>query len=236
MTDLLKTLGALAAASGCGAGIAWAIFTKLGDRWLEERFAKRLETFKHEQTKEIEQLRHRITSLFSRISKIHEKEFEVLPEAWLKLHDAYGKVFHVGSALKRFLALHQMSEANFEEFVATCRLPEFRKQELLQLQAADRTEYYSRWIFWSDFAEAQSAMNAFHNYFVMNRIFMTDSLRQKFGEIDVLLNSVLSSLELDQQIPSPTLKTQLSADLAKIQFLLVPLEKAIQDRLRFEDA
>ena len=44
---------------------------------------------KSEQQRELERLKHRLSS---RISKIHEKEFEVLPKAWLMLHELHGLV------------------------------------------------------------------------------------------------------------------------------------------------
>jgi len=83
----------------------------LGQKWVEQRFGIHLERFKAEQQKELEALkaeqqkeletfkahhqtelerfRHRLSS---RISKIHEKEFEVLPKAWLMLNDLHGTV------------------------------------------------------------------------------------------------------------------------------------------------
>lgn len=113
---------AVFATAGGGAAIAWAIFSKFGDRWLENAFAKRFEAFKHEQAKELEHLRHKITSLFSRISKIHDKEFEVLPVAWFKLHEAYGRIYELCSAYKEFPELGQMNALHFEAFVAACGL------------------------------------------------------------------------------------------------------------------
>lgn len=216
------------------AGIVWAIFAKFGDRWLEHRFAKRLETFKHEEARELEHLRHQITSLFSRISKIYEKEFEILPIAFLNLHKAYGACFELGSAFQKYPALNQMNGSLFAEFVEACRLPTFRKHELLQ--AADREEYYRRWIFWTDIAEAKSLQNDFHNLLIMNRIFMTESLLKQFMEIDGLISSVLTTLEIDRETPGSGLLARAREDLAKIQPLLVPLETAIQKRLHYDEA
>jgi hypothetical protein len=232
--SVLRVAAELLAAGGGGAAVAWAIFAKFGDRWLEQRFAVRMEEFKHAKTTEIENLRHSIASLFSRISKVHEKEFEVLPTAWFKLHDAYGKTFRVISSLKQFPVLNDMSTAQLEEFVGSCRLPKFRKSELLQ--AANRDEYYQRWIFWSDFAAAQTAHTESRNYFVLNRIFMTNDLQHKFSEIDKLLMSVLIAAEITHQTPSAQLHQKLGEDFTKIEPLLAPLEKAIQERLRYEEA
>jgi hypothetical protein len=127
-----------------------------------------------------------------------------------------------------------MGQSHFAEFVEVCRLPKFRKQELLQ--AADRDEYYRRWIFWTDLAEAKSLHNDFHNYLVMNRIFMTGSLRQQFTEVDGLISSVLIALEVDRQTPGSGLRARIGEDLKKIAPLLDPLETAIQRRLQYDEA
>jgi hypothetical protein len=232
--EILKALTAILAAGGGVAVIVWAVLAKFGDRWLEHRFAKRLETFRHEEAKEIEHLRHQITSLFSRISKIHEKGFEILPIAFLNLHKAYGACFELGSALQRFPMLNQMGDSHFAEFVEACRLPKFRKQELLQ--AADREEYFRRWVFWTDLAEAKSLQSDFHNFLVMNRIFMSDGLRRQFMEIDGLISSVLIALEIDRETPGSGLLGRARDDLGKIQPLLDPLEEAIKKRLHYDEA
>ena len=236
ISAILKVLSEFLIAGGGAAAITWAILSKFGNRWLDHAFARRLESLKHEEAKEIERLPHQITSLFSRTSKIHEKEFEILPVAFLNLHKAYGACFDVGSALQRFPALNDMSETQFAEFVAVCRLPNFRKQELLPLQAMDRNDYYRRWIFWTDLSEAKSLHSDFHNLLVMNRIFMTDGLRKQFMEIDTLIGSVLTALEIDRQTPGTGLLARARSDLAKIVPLLDPLEMAIQKRLHYDEA
>jgi len=43
-----------------------------------QEFAKDLERFRHEQAKEIEDVRHAINSLFNRVNKIHERESKSL--------------------------------------------------------------------------------------------------------------------------------------------------------------
>jgi len=237
--ELLKNLGSFIAAGGGGAAIAWVIFKKLGDGWLADRFAKRLETFKYEQVKDLEQLRHKITSLFSRISKIHEKEFEVLPMAWLKLHQAYGLVSRLCSALKQFPDFRQMSTPMFEAFVAGSALHEVRKKELLALEVSERDQYYREGIFWSELAEAKSAQMELNNYLVMNRIFMNESLCKSFNEINALLKSIIITQEIVNQmphLPAVELRQQLEIDLAKIEPLLPPLESAIQERLHYSEA
>lgn len=78
---ILKFIGNAVAIGGSAAAFAYAIFVWLGKKWLEERFARRLEDYKHKQNQELEHYRYQINALFNRITKIHEKEIEVLPTA-----------------------------------------------------------------------------------------------------------------------------------------------------------
>src|SRR2546428_1300707 len=107
----------IVAVGGGAAALAYGLFVWLGKHWLEQEFAKDLERFRHEQAKEIEHVRHEINSLFSRVSKIHDREFEVLPAAWKKLHESNGRVFQACSALKQYPDLSAMSEDQLKEFL-----------------------------------------------------------------------------------------------------------------------
>ena len=89
-------LSVVVSGGGAAALILWAC-KNFGVKWLDAQFAKRLEAFKHEQAKEIEGMRRQVQWEFSRISKIHEREFEILPKAWLLLHEVHGHTAGLGS-------------------------------------------------------------------------------------------------------------------------------------------
>lgn len=97
-------------------GLAVAIFKLWGENWLNNKFAKNLEDHKA-----------KINSLFSRISKIHEKEFEVLPEAWRKLQEAMGHVSSIAEPLKQYPDLNRMTDEPLAGFLKKSRLREDQK-------------------------------------------------------------------------------------------------------------
>ena len=86
--EIFEFIGKLVAYGGGIVVIAYGIFILLGKKWIESIFQKNLEIYKRTQNQELENFKYKINSLFSRVSKIHEKEFEVLPEIWSRLHDA----------------------------------------------------------------------------------------------------------------------------------------------------
>ena len=74
--------------SAAAATIAWFVFRTFSDKWLASRFNERLERLKHDQQQEIEQLRGRINALLDRTTKLNQREYEVVPEAWERLWQA----------------------------------------------------------------------------------------------------------------------------------------------------
>ena len=128
--DVLAVVGALVLVGGTAAAAAYELFMWFGKGWIERNFKEQLEQLKHEQQKEIEQIRHQINSVFSRISKVHEKEFEVLPTVWQLLQEAYGITSSLVSAFKQMPDLNRMGDLQFEEFVKSSRLVDYAKDEL----------------------------------------------------------------------------------------------------------
>jgi len=228
-------MGRLLVAGGGGAVVAYSIFRFLGKSWLDQHFKKQLEQLKHDQQTELEHTRHEINALFSRISKIHEKEFEVLPTAWKLLHQANGRVFQVASTLKQYPNFDRMSEPQFEEYLKGCRLPEFQKNALRN--AEDKLKFFEEAIFWVELAEAKSARAELNNYLALNSIFMTESLRQQFREINGDLASVLISEEVSHEAGyTPELRKSIAEKLDRISALFSTIEPEVQKRLRYYDA
>lgn len=86
-------------------GIVTAIVALLGTSWIQNRFTQSLEEYKH-----------KTNSLFNRITKIHEKEIEVLPEAWKYLLNAHGHLVHLLDPFGIDPEFSQMTEQQRIEF------------------------------------------------------------------------------------------------------------------------
>jgi len=114
----------------------------IGLEGIKAEHQKELEALKSEQQKELERLRHRLSS---RISKIHEKEFDVLPKAWLMLNDLHGSVaLALDLTFKKYPNFLTLAEDQFEEFLTVDlgnRLSETQKHGLRN--ASDRQAYFA---------------------------------------------------------------------------------------------
>jgi hypothetical protein len=192
--QLLQYIGQLVLYGGGAVGLAYGVFHLFGVKWLENKFAERLATFKHAQAKEIEELRFHINSVFDRLTKLHQREFEILPEAWAKLYDAHRQA----SSLLAFVVsrpdLDRMSEAHRNEYLQSCDLMEWQKEEIRQ--ASDKNKCYENHIKWSELAEAKNASVVCHAYLHTNGIFLEQEMKDSFTELDNLIWKAIFEREM----------------------------------------
>jgi len=204
------------------------------DKWLDHVLGKRLEGFKADQQREIERLKHLLTS---RVSRIHEKEFEVLPRAWAMLHEAAGWVLvAVGGTFRPIPALNKLSDQDLDEFLKVSILYESQRRALYA--AANREEYFMDATAEVAADKAQESLRLFSNYIIQNRIFMTEELRNKFTEISGELNSALMEFSLGKRFGDPKMAIGATIKVShkELQAKIDHIEAAVQKRLRFEEA
>jgi hypothetical protein len=89
LQNILAALGGLVVGGGILGTVVYTIFKILGEKWLNAKFEERLAAYKHAQQRELEELKFQINTLMDRTLKLHQREFDVLPEAWGRLNDAF---------------------------------------------------------------------------------------------------------------------------------------------------
>ena len=230
-----STLGKIIAYGGSSVAIAYAAFTFFGKKWIENLFQKRLEIYKHEHAKEIEHLKYQINSLLNRVTKIHEKEFEVLPAAWNKLHDALEMISWFTSIFQQYPDLDRFSSNELSTFVTDCKLLEFQKNELLKSE--NKTEYYKEKIFFHNLSEARKIYSEFHKYITRNRIFLSPDLRRNFQKVDGILWESLIKKEIGEEAKDYEMIVQAHRDIRdQVNEIVEKIENLVQDRLRYKEA
>lgn len=217
--------------TGCVA-IAYIAFSFFSKKWLETQFSKKLEAYKHAQQKEMEQLRFNINTLFSRITKIHEKEIEVLPEAWRLLIDTLIILRKLVGLLQSYPDVANFSTTELDEYLANSSFSESEKSNLRT--NPDKNRYIQQLIFKYDYIRTQTAFFAFHNYIEHNRIFLSAELKDDFDKIDDLMWSALSNRKTGNQINDHNLWRDafkiLQDEVAPIQR---KIEALVQGRLHY---
>jgi hypothetical protein len=214
---------------------AYWIFKLFGKNWISNYFSKELEEFKKEKEKELIEYKHNINALFNRITKIHEKEIEVLPQAWDKLQDAIGYISYLTSYLRQYPDFDNMPPEAIEDFLKGSKLKDSHKKELRK--AEHKNAYYMRKIFFYELADSKKTFHEFNNYIIKNRIFLSDDLKNEFSKAADLLQDAIIDKEIGKQSESPEFTREA---YRKIQNEIDPIrdeiERLVQKRLKFLEA
>jgi hypothetical protein len=196
---LLKSLVELGITGSLAATAAYGAFRFLGKKWLDARFAERLERFKHDQNQEIERLRYRINALMDRTTKLHQHEFEVLPEVWGKMSIAFAASTTFTSRMTSYPDLNTMSAGQYAEFLDSSDLLPWQKDELRT--TGDRNAHYQEIIFWHRLDRVTSLHSDFHNYFISKGIFIQPELKEKIRTLSNIMYDAFNERRLDQEHP-----------------------------------
>jgi len=237
--ELLKILVKIIGYSGGFAVVLYWILKTFGKKWLDEKFSKRLEEFKHFQNQEFEHYKFKINKLFNRVLKIQEKEFEVLPEIWIKLQLAYSAINILTASLKSYPDLDRMNQKELEEFLSNLSYPEYQKDELRTFPK--KTEHYIKLRFQEEYLEAYHKYWDFNKYLILNKIFLEKDLFELFSNV----NKKIYEIYLDaRQLSDPrdkfdiyfSTKKDIDAIYLKLKPLIDEIEIAIQKKLHLSDS
>jgi hypothetical protein len=227
---IFTALGAVVVVGGGFATIAYNIFKVFGEKWLNAKFVERLAAYRHAQQRELEQLKFEINTLMDRTMKLHQREFDVLPETWGLLTDAFNTTVPIALGFIQYPDVNRMSDDQLGELLEKSPLVGWEKTELKA--AADKTKYYANAIFRSNFDKAGEACTAFRVYLSKHGIFIPEPIKAKFAELDALLTNALLERRLSIQNPRDTQMFDVGNTLhTRGRELLKSLEQDVQRRL-----
>ncbi len=227
---LLKAAGLLVLAGGGAAGLIIGPFRYLADKWLTSKFDRRLEEFKHAQDVEMENLRFKISTLFDRTTKLHQREFEVVPAAWALLVECKNQVSAFITAFQQYPDLDRMTGPQLEEFLEDSFLAKWQRDEIKA--KAKKVDYYIDAVFFHRYGEARTACREQHVYVLKNAIFMHRDMTEQFDRISDLAWKALVEHEVNQfSKPIPRLTTARDALQKEGDPLMKSLEEAIHGAL-----
>jgi hypothetical protein len=200
-TSALAILGTLGITAVAVTGAAFALFRLLGDRWLSSKFNERLEKYKHAQQRELEQLRLSINTTLDRTVKLHQFEFDVLPELWTKLNEAYGHVVSLTSPLQSYPDLNRLDDRQLNDFLDKSELAEWQKDDLRS--STDKVKDYTSMRFWQSLRRVEEKFTEFNRYFITKGIFIQEDIKSKIVDLRAIMQDALLEKELEEQDPNP---------------------------------
>lgn len=224
-------IGKVVVYGGSSALVAFCLFRFLGEKWIEGKFAERLEAYKHAQAKELEEVRFRISSIFNRVTKLHDKEFEILPEVWGKLNDARLAVLRCAYQFRQHPNLNLLPEDQLQDFLTK---KEFSEQEIQSVkQSDDRNDSYGNVITYRQIGEAHLATLEFRATLTKYRIFLMPDLRERFDNIEERLGAILISHQVGVASKNQSMWIESLTEHQKpIELLMKEIEELVRQRLR----
>jgi len=221
--QILRFIGEVVVYGGGAAAIAYLVFQFLGKSWIENKFAQKLEQYKHQQALELQRLRMEIDSMLSGALKIQEKEFETLPEAWRKLDEAYGRVSALVSPAQEYPGLDRMNAVQLEEFLGGSELLESQKQVIRE--SSEKVDAYREAIFRHRLHAVKKSCADLHNYVVQYGIFFPPPIKDKFTKASEELWSAVSYKQVGQEAKDYKMQNE---GWKKIKADIDPLYRALE--------
>lgn len=228
---LFQILGKLIVYGGGSVAIAYGLFVFLGKKWIENEFAAKLEEYKTAQNKELEGFKYKISTLFNRAKNIHEKEYDVLPSAWAKLHDAKDNISSLLSPLQSYPDFSRLTEVEIRRVLKGYHWEDHQIDSLNN--AHDKNQFFQEIVFWQRLQEAQAKFSEFHIYIVRNRIFLSSELKEHFSKADDLMWDALITRKVGEESKDHKMNYDAYKKLKEnIDEIITAIEKLVQERLR----
>lgn len=225
---VLTAVGALLIGGGALTGIAYWLFKQFAAKWLDSKFAERLQSLKHIQQTELEELKLKINTLFDRKTKLHQREFESLPHAWMLLHEAHTKSAFL-TGMQTWPDIDQMSQNEIEEFLETTTLHKWEKRELL---ATDKkTNFLIKQTTRQQLHEANKKYFEFYFYLSTNGIFVPEEITKRMFEIGKIIRGaiVAKQIQMDHGFNDKAY-TDALIEFTKVEKYLKELEVQVREQ------
>jgi len=168
------------------------------------------------------------------LTKLHQHEFQVLPDAWGLLINAFVETKAFVSSFQTYPDLVKMNPAQFAEFVEACPLAAWQKEELKHAPEHGKQKYYQDHVFWHSRNCTVKASNECHTFLRKNGIFIERAIKEQFQTIDQLMRQAITMREAIQRDGVQEWE-KIEAFSTKGDALLDKLEDAVQGRLWTHD-
>jgi hypothetical protein len=197
MDQLLATIGQFVLQGGIAAALAFFVFRFLGEKWIEGKFQKNLENYRHEHAKELQRLRVEIDSSLDEIIRFQEKEFSMLSETWDALNDLFRSVHTLISPFQSYQDINRMSDKMASEYLDQFELLKSQKAEILA--SSNRSE---KWVETYDYIRLNRAIKDYRKFshiITRSSIFFDSATEDKLHNLRKKMNKSISSYEVGKE-------------------------------------
>jgi hypothetical protein len=178
------------------AAAAYGLFKWFGGKWLENKFAERLQSLKTEQDKATRHVQSTIDREIHRAKKLYDNEFTALSESWRLLRAAYDlSASSIGSMMPN---VQRMSNEELERHLAKRGMEEWQRNEFMTLTDGEREDEYWKWSEWQKAIECDKLWRECRKQIDSTSIFFPAGFTEKFRSINDMICA--SNVEFEDRI------------------------------------
>jgi hypothetical protein len=183
---IMSFLGELGLTITVAAGVAYIFFRYMGSKWIEGQFEKQLEDYRHVHQRELEALRLEINKTMDRATKLHAREYEILPEVWGRLDEAFLQLRVLVSLFQESVDANRMTSEQLEAVLETSGFLAWQKQEIRS--ASDKGDAYFQFQMIKRRVDAANSYREFHNYLTRHSVFVHSNIKTKLSEVATMIS------------------------------------------------
>jgi hypothetical protein len=223
-------LGTLGLSVSLVVTVSWTAFRWFGQTWIESKFSRAMEEYKSEQAQELERLRHRINSTFDRLTRLHDREFEVLPDLWGKLVEARLWAISYVSSFQSYPDIARLEDDALAEYLAERPFAEWQRREIMN--AEDRQEQFIKTHNRYRYSDVNDKIRAFELAFAKNGIFLSADLESMMQKLIDFINAAVIEHNINEEHDvRPRHRDGIRALEKEGKELHQAIKKAVTDRL-----
>ncbi|MCK5778537.1 MAG: hypothetical protein KAH11_07085 [Rhodospirillales bacterium] len=217
--------------AGVGSAVTFGLFKYFAKSWMDNKFAERLASFKHNQDVEIQRLRVEIDSALNGAIRVQEKEFDVLTDAWGNLEEAVGWLGGLITPIQSYVDLNRMTDDELEEFLEQTELTNTQKEKIRH--AKDKVRLYIDEIHWHRVHRVKKKISEYNILVARLGIFFPDEIHGKLTTMGSQLREHLSGYEVAVESKEHKMRGDVWRKFeSETQPLLKEIEALIRSRLR----
>jgi len=163
------------------------------DKWLTKRFQGQLDAIKHAQALEVAKNKLSFDAKLHRATKLHEREFEILPRSWEMLGAAGGAIRLLISNNQIHTDVSKLEPLSLAEFLGPLPFSDAEKQAIMNAPRAERTDLFIERKLRFQMVDASTLAQDFHNYVAINGVFIEPTLRKKLITVSGVFDSLVGT-------------------------------------------
>jgi hypothetical protein len=175
---------------------AFALFKWLGGKWLENKFAERLQNLKSEQDQAIRMVQSTIDREVHRAKKLYDNEFTALSESWRLLRAAYDRSASTMGSMNTNVS--RMSHEELDRHLVKRGMEAWQRNELQTMAGDERQNEYWRWSEWQRAVECDKYWRECRQQIDATSIFFPAGFTEKFRAINEMISA--SNTEFEERI------------------------------------